>query len=449
MLGEFLTSVFNLDALAQIMIGLVFFIGSLVWLFSCRYMQGDRHYSRFLFRLSALCLSLLLLLLSDNLIIFFFAWCFSNFLLVLLMMHKNEWEAARVSGILASKNFILGAICLAGAFGTLFYITGSMSIQSIIQIELHPTQQLVLSISLVLMLLAAMAQSAIWPFHRWLLSSLNSPTPVSAIMHAGLINGGGFLLARFGQLFLMEKRLLMVVFSLGLISAMLGTAYKLIQNDIKKMLACSTMAQMGFMLMQCGLGLFPAAVAHLCWHGLFKATLFLGAGGAVQDKKEISNDIPSAYVIISSILCGVLGSYSFAYASGKGWFSADSTSVLVLVAFLTSAQFSISLLKSLGIKHLLLAFVLSIAVGASYGLSVSVIANWLMPLNLSEAQPLNGIHLFAMFMLILGWVAIQYKADLRKFSWLRNNLKSLYVKMLNASQPHPKTITVKRNHYQY
>ncbi len=449
MLTELVTAVFNLDALAKIMIGLVVFIGSLVWLFSYRYMQGDRHYSRFLLRLSALCLSVLLLFLSDNLIVFFLAWCLSNFLLVMLMVHKNEWEAAKVSGILTAKNFILGAICLAGAFHILFVITGSMSIQTIIQIELHPTQQLALSFALVLMLLAAMAQSAIWPFHRWLVSSLNSPTPVSAIMHAGLINGGGFLLARFGQLFLMEKRLLLVVFSLGLITALIGTVYKLIQNDVKRMLACSTMAQMGFMLMQCGLGLFPAAVAHLCWHGLFKAALFLGAGGAVQDKKEISNESPSVSVLISSLLCGVLGSYCFAFASGKEWFTMDSSLVLVVVAFLTSAQFSLSLLKSLGKKYLIMALFLSIAIGVSYGLSVSLITNWLMSLNLSEAQPLNSIHLVAIFLLIFGWVSVQYKSDLYKFLWLKNNLKAFYVKTLNASQPHPRTITVQRNHYQY
>lgn len=449
MLTEILASVFNLDALAKIMIGLVFFIGSLVWIFSCRYMLGDRHYARFLFRLFGLCVSVLLLLMSDNLILFFLTWCLSNFLLVRLMIHKSEWSASKISGMLAAKNFILGAICLAGAFQILYLITGSMSIQTIIQIELHPTQQLTLSVALVLMLLAAMAQSAIWPFHRWLLSSLNSPTPVSAIMHAGLINGGGFLLARFGQLFIMEKRLLLAVFSLGLISAIVGTVYKLIQSDIKKMLACSTMAQMGFMLMQCGLGLFPAAVAHLCWHGLFKATLFLGAGSAAQDKKEILTGSPNVLILMLSILCGTIGSYFFALSSGKEWFSLDTTFVLVVVAFLTAAQFSLTLLRALRKNYLPLAVLLSVAVGSSYGLSVSLITYWLVPLHLSEAQPLNVVHILAISMLALGWLAIQYKSDLRKIFWLRNYLKPLFVKTLNASQPHPSTITTHRNHYHY
>jgi len=130
-----------------------------------------------------------------------------------------------------------------------------------------------------------MTQSAIWPFHTWLISSLNSPTPVSAIMHAGLINGGGFLLTRFAGLFVQSTGMLQVIFFLGLLTALIGTLWKLMQHDIKRMLACSTMGQMGFMIAQCGLGLFPAAIAHLCWHGLFKAYLFLSSGSAAHEKE--------------------------------------------------------------------------------------------------------------------------------------------------------------------
>jgi NAD(P)H-quinone oxidoreductase subunit 5 len=294
-----------------------------------------------------------------------------------------------------------------------------------------------------------MTQSAIWPFHRWLLSSLNSPTPVSAIMHAGLINGGGFLLARFGQLYLMEKNLLLVVFTIGLSSALLGTVWKLIQSDVKRMLACSTMAQMGFMLMQCGLGLFPAAVAHLCWHGLFKATLFLGAGGAAQDKKELFKQSPDLSMFILSLFCGFLGGYFFAFATGKEWFSLDTTLILVCIAFLIAAQFSLTFLKSVGNKYAAIALPLSCLVGISYGLSVSLITNLLAPLNLSEPQPLNLIHGFGLIIMVLGWSAMQFRSELGNFVWVKQKLKVLYVTALNASQPDPKTITAHRNHYHY
>lgn len=449
MLIELLSKVFNFDALAVIMLGLVAFIGCLVWLFASRYMQGDEHYGRFLLRLMALCVSVLLLLASDNLVAFFLAWCASNALLVLLMVHKYEWSAAKASGVLAGKTFLVGAVSLAAAFQILFLISGSMSIQTIIQIELHPTQQLALSFALGLMLVAAMTQSAIWPFHRWLLSSLNSPTPVSAIMHAGLINGGGFLLARFGQLYLMEKNLLLVVFTTGLLSALLGTVWKLIQSDVKRMLACSTMAQMGFMLMQCGLGLFPAAVAHLCWHGLFKATLFLGAGGAAQDKKELFKQSPGLSMFILSLACGFVGSYFFAYATGKEWFALDTTLILVCIAFLTAAQFSLTFLKSVGNKYAAIALLLSCLVGMLYGLSVSLITNMLVPLNLSEPQPLNLIHGVGLIVMILGWSAMQFRNELGNFLWVKQKSKVLYVRALNASQPAPKTITAHRNHYHY
>ena len=104
-------------------------------------------------------------------------------------------------------------------------------------------------------------------------------------MHAGLINGGGFLLARFAPMLAIQPPILNLIFIAGITTALLGTLWKLMQSDVKRMLACSTMGQMGFMIAQCGLGLFPAAVAHLSWHGLFKAYLFLSTGSAAKEKR--------------------------------------------------------------------------------------------------------------------------------------------------------------------
>ncbi len=448
MLTDFL-GLFNLDPLAQVMMVLVGVIGSLVWVFARGYMQGDRYYGSFLVRLMALCLSVLLLLASDNLILFFFCWCTCNALLVSLMVHKSEWIAAKVSGQLAAKTFLVGAIFLGAAFVILYLISNSFSIQTIIQIELHPTQQLLLHVALFLLLITAMTQSAIWPFHRWLISSLNSPTPVSAIMHAGLINGGGFLLVRFGQLYLMEAHFLSVVFIIGLLTALLGTAWKLIQSDIKRMLACSTMAQMGFMLLQCGLGLFPSAVAHLCWHGLFKATLFLGAGSAIQEKKVSDAKIPNIMTFVLACVSGIAGGYFFSLVSGKEWMIMDTTSILIAIACLISAQFSLNLLEMLGRKYFLLAVLMSIILGSTYGLSVFTITQYLSPLQLSQPQPINIFHLIGLGILIFGWAAMQFKKPFIKFASNERFRQKLYVKLLNASQPHSATITASRNLYKF
>ena len=366
------------------------------------------------------------------------------------MVHKAEWSAARASGRLAGKTFALGALFLGLAFGVLYYMTGATSIQAIIQSPAHVADEtLLLTIALGLMLLAAMTQSAIWPCHRWLLSSLNSPTPVSAIMHAGLINGGGFLLARFAPLYLIEKNLLLAIFFIGLSTAILGTLWKLIQHDIKRMLACSTMAQMGFMLAQCGLGLFPAAVAHLCWHGLFKATLFLGAGAAAQDKRLLVKEPPTLVVGFFALLSGLLGSYCFALTSGKDWFALDTSAVLVGVAFITTAQLALTLLQTDLWKNIFIVAGLSSAAGACYGWSVFIITRWLAPLQISQAQPLSTLYVIGFALLAGCWLATVFRGLWLKPTAVKNLLKPTYVRLLNATQPDPATITAHRNDYQY
>lgn len=450
MLTEVISPYFRMDALAEIMIGLVAFIGTLVWLFAKRYLEGDRQYRRFSWQLIALCLSVMGLLAADNILVFFSAWCLSNTLLVSLMVHKAEWSAARASGRLAGKTFALGALFLSLAFGILYYMTGATSIQAIIQSPAHLADEtLLLTIALGFMLIAAMTQSAIWPCHRWLLSSLNSPTPVSAIMHAGLINGGGFLLARFAPLYLIEQNLLLAIFFIGLITAILGTLWKLIQHDIKRMLACSTMAQMGFMLAQCGLGLFPAAVAHLCWHGLFKATLFLGAGAAAQDKRLLVKDPPTLVVVFSALLSGLLGSYCFALTSGKDWFALDTSSVLVGVAFITTAQLALTLLQTDLWKNIFIVAGLSSAAGACYGWSVFIITRWLAPLQISQPQPLSALYVVGFALLAGCWLATVFRGLWLKSAGVKNLLKPSYVRLLNATLPDPTTITAHRNDYQY
>ncbi len=134
--------------------------------------------------------SVSLMVCADHLALLFFAWCTSNLLLVRLMIHKSGWEAARASGRLALNNYLVGAVCMGGAFIIFYLITGQTSIKVLNHTLVQSNLMLP---ALALLLIGSMTQSAIWPFHRWLISSLNSPTPVSAIMHAGLVNGGGFL----------------------------------------------------------------------------------------------------------------------------------------------------------------------------------------------------------------------------------------------------------------
>lgn len=442
-----LLQLFHFDALARIIMALVSFIGLIVGLFAVRYMQGDSHYYRFFGLLGWLVISVMIMAASDHLLLFLVTWGISNLLLVRLMIHKPSWKAATNSGWLAGKAFITGFVCLASAFAVLYYCTGQTSIQAILHSldKSHP-----LSIfAMTLIVVAAMSQSSIWPFHRWLISSLNSPTPVSAIMHAGLVNGGGFLLIRFAYLYFSSPIILTIIFILGLVTALVGTLWKLMQNDIKRMLACSTMGQMGFMFVQCGLGLFPAALAHLCWHGLFKANLFLSSNSAGQEKRLSTEYPPTVIASLLALVCGIFGSYIFALVSHQSWLASDTTLILLGVVIIAAAQFALKLLQNKPWKQLPVTILLTGLMSALYGYSVYMVESALSPLGLMHPQALNAFHYIGLILLTVLWMMMLFKDSLIKLGTVSRFLPMLYVKTLNASQPHPATMTCHRNQYRY
>ncbi len=443
---EVATKFLNVDPLAMIMIAVVGFIGLTVASFASRYMKGDRQYRSFFVLLASLVASIAVMAAADHLLLLLAAWGAANALLVRMMIHKSSWRAAKASGFLAGRTFFLGFIAIAGALGLLYAATGETSIAAIIH---HPTASPLVLPALLLLLVGAMTQSALWPFHRWLTSSLNSPTPVSAIMHAGLVNGGGFLLARFAPLYLDRPALLTVVFALGLVTALAGTLFKLMQNDVKRMLACSTMGQMGFMVAQAGLGLFPAAVAHLVCHGLFKAYLFLASGGAAQEKRLDLQYPPSALSFGSALLCGVVASYGFALAGDRVWLASDTTLLLVILAGIAGTQFALPMLRERVWTRLPLVLVATGAIGTVYGLSVHSIEKAVAPLQIMQPQPLNAVYLIGLLLLVAAWLGILFFRRPDAVSAMPDWMLKFYVRSLNAGQPHPDTVTAYRNHYSY
>ncbi|MDP1573615.1 MAG: proton-conducting transporter membrane subunit [Coxiellaceae bacterium] len=436
---------FHIDSLASVMIALVVIIGVIVVIFSSRYMKGDAHYYPFLGLLVLLIGSVVVMAGANNLWVLLAAWGVSNLLLIRLMMHESRWPAAKASGLLTAKTFLIGFICIGCAFILLYLATEQTSIQKILLIA--PESHLV-SLALALIVVGAMTQSGIWPFHRWLISSLNSPTPISAIMHAGLVNGGGFLLARFAPLYLSHPKILMIIFIVGMSTAMLGTLWKLMQHDVKRMLACSTMAQMGFMIAQCGLGLFPAAVAHLCWHGFFKANLFLSSSSAAQEKRVAINYLPKYTSYFLAILCGFVGSIIFSMITRISWIENNTNIILLSISFVAATQFALILLKNPSRKYLFIAVILTILMAMLYGFSISIFQILLFPMNISRQKPLNIFYDMGLMVLILSWIAMFFYPMLKKSKIIFPEiLLRFYVKALNASQPHKNTITAHRNEY--
>ena len=438
----------TLDGLSLTINMLIFFVSAIIHQFSRRYLAGDSVYRRYFLSLSAITLSASIMVCADNLLLLWAAWTASNCLLISLMVHKRTWQAAKNSGQLALKSLLMGSLSLFAAFIFLYEKAGSFSID-VINNQSMMSESPWLIVILFLITMTALIQSAQWPCHAWLTSSLNSPTPVSALMHAGLVNGGGFILVKFSPLFLSAPLILTVIFTIGVITAIVGTSWKLLQTDIKRMLACSTMAQMGFMMMQCGLGLFPAAIAHLCWHGLFKSFLFLNAGSAVQAKRIVSlksmHNLPS---FLLACLAGILGAYCFALVSEKTIFTLQPSTFLVGFSFISGAQFAYTLLRNGNmIKRLIPTFILVAVAGVFYGESIYFIESLLPDFSAKELPSLSSFNIAVFTLFFILWLGMSFNMmhRLEKTKiWAK-----IYMSLLNGSQPHPSTITTSRKSYQF
>lgn len=442
-----LGNLFYIDRLAQLMMGLITFIVGVVYLFSQRYLKGDILYSLFFKRLIALYGSLTIMVCADNIVLFASSWIVSNAILIRLMLHKSSWKASVAAYILARTTFIVGAAAMIVAFIGLYIQTGTLSINRMIMLGSDYT--IITYLSLLLLLVTSFTQSALWPFNRWLLSSLNSPTPVSALMHAGVVNAGGFLLVRFAPLYCNLSYLLSFIFLIGLISACLGSIYKLIQTDVKRMFACSTLGQMGFMMMQIGSGLYAAGVAHIIFHGLFKAYLFLSSASVAQEKRLVFYTKKNIISLIAASLVGLVASYCYSYGYGKVWLEYDTSILLDLVAWIAGTQVVLALATVMRKLYYPLIVIVTAIMGGIYGLSVNLIED-LLPSTLTMPQPLTVLHYAAFSIFVVGWLMVNgWLTFIKKFSWYQIFIMRAYVKVLNTSQPHSSTITTCRKEYKH
>jgi NAD(P)H-quinone oxidoreductase subunit 5 len=437
-----------IDTLSSAMMAVVSGIGVLVALFSKNYLQGDRRYGIFFIQMAVLIASVITISMANHLVLFLGAWCVCNITLSRMIAHKSTWSAAGFSGKMALMQLILGTCFLATAFFLVYNATGSLIIQDIIQ---KPLNSWPMGLATVAIILAAMTQSALCPFHRWLISSVNAPTPVSALMHAGVVNGGGFLLLRFAPLYAHNISLMNTIFVVGFFSTLVGSFWKVIQNDIKRMLACSTIAQMGFMFVQIGLGVFTSALAHICWHGLFKAYLFLSSGNAGKETRKDLGHYPFVPALFFSFFNGCLSTLVFAKISHHTQW--DAGIVILGVVWISSTQLSLSMLSTHAIKRAPLALMVSTAFSALYGLNVHCFDRLCSPLwpmvQPLATQNVRPLHMVALCMLVLVWILVLFLKYDKKTRFFPHWALFLYVKMLNSSQPYPKTITDNRKGYDY
>ncbi len=283
----------QIDNLTIIMLLLINFISFIIHRYSTHYLSSDVTQGRFMAQLSILTAAVSFLVMSGNLLTAFIAWQFIGLSLYLLLNHYHYDDFANKA---AKKKFIinrLGDLSFLSAVILCYKYSGNSDFNCIISLTnvsiLPFTTFQVGDVIGILIFIAVMTKSAQFPFHIWLPDTMETPTPVSAIMHAGVINAGGFLLTRIHSILDLSPFTSNLIFTIGMISILTASFFMLTQSDVKKQLAYSTMGQMGFMVVQCSLGMYTAAIFHLIAHGFFKAFLFLSAGNSLKHSSVNDN----------------------------------------------------------------------------------------------------------------------------------------------------------------
>jgi len=280
------------DPLSAIMGTLIAGISLIVHLYSIRYMAEEPGYARFFVLLDLMTATLLVMVAAGDLLTLVIAWHAIGILLYFLLGHDTRRQSTFRYAFWTFITYRVGDLALIAAAAVLFHAYGSWSLTEIFaHIQHDPAAPGILGMTATqaasaFLALAAFARSAQFLLHNWLPYTMDGPTPVSALMHAGIVNAGGFLINRFAPVFVHASDVLHGLFLVGLVTAVIGSVLMLTQNDIKKALGYSTMGQMGFMIMECGVGAFSLAIFHLIAHGLFKGTLFLSAGGVIGEARK-------------------------------------------------------------------------------------------------------------------------------------------------------------------
>ncbi|MGH7873196.1 MAG: NADH-quinone oxidoreductase subunit 5 family protein, partial [Candidatus Binatia bacterium] len=281
-----------IDRLSAVMLVHIAAISTLIHLFSIRYMQQERGYTRFHSFLAFTTFVLFGMVSSANILMLFAFWQLLSWLVPLLSFNYSHPPTVRG----AFRTFIMqrfGDVAFLTAVVLAYHVYGTLDFRQLFAraaevqtvFSVWPAGGLEMRAGTAITLLifiGAMSKSAQFPLHMWLPDSLYAPTPVHALLHAGIINAGGFLLSRLAPLYALSPGTLHVVFTVGMLTAFLGSSMMLVQNDIKKTLGYSTIGQMGFMIMECGLGAYGLAIFHLIAHGLFKGTIFLNCGYVIH-----------------------------------------------------------------------------------------------------------------------------------------------------------------------
>ena len=313
----------RLDAVSATMLLLVAFVGWIVVRYARTYLDGEARQGYFTGWLCSALAAVLLLVQAGNLIQLVGAWIATSAALHRLLLFYPERVAAQRAARKKRVFSMIGAVALAGAAVLMWARFDTTDIATLNALARTSDASWLIVTAAALLALAAALKSAQFPTHGWLTEVMEAPTPVSALLHAGVINAGGFLLIRFADVMLLAPGVLATLAILGGFTALFGALIMLTQPAVKTSLAWSTVAQMGFMTLQCGLALFPLALLHIVAHSLYKAHAFLASGGAVEQIAAIRRPGPvavpdgsavgRAFLIALAIYAGIGGTFGFVF----------------------------------------------------------------------------------------------------------------------------------------
>lgn len=272
-----------LDVIGATMSLLVAFIGWIVTRYSKRYMDGEAQEGRFHALMLTTLAIVLALVQAGHIAVLVAAFLATGIVLRQLLLFYSDRPAARRAATKFSLVWHAGDIALVLAAGLLWVSFGTADLTALRESVQAQGLGAAGQAAVALIVLAALLKTAAFPVHGWLTEVMEAPTPVSALLHAGIINAGGVLLIRLAELVQASPAAMAVLVLMGGLTALFGAVVMLTQSAVKTALAWSTVGQMGFMLMQCGLGLWPIALLHIVAHGLYKSHAFLTAGMAVAE----------------------------------------------------------------------------------------------------------------------------------------------------------------------
>lgn len=360
--------ILHFDALTLSMLTLIALIGAVCVRFSLSYLDGDLRQARFLAHMQLTIIAVACLVLAGSLLTLWLAWVACSMALsTLLLFHKDRVRArvaerkkfwvSRYSDLALGISFLL----LGSETGT----TDIVSLRALIG-SAEWQASLLFDTAMVMLVLAALLKSAQMPSHSWLTEVMETPTPVSALLHAGLVNAGGVLVLRFADLMLAAPYAMTVLAVLGGVTALSASLIMLFQTSVKVSLAWSTVAQMGFMMLQCGLGAFYAAALHIVAHSFYKAHSFLSSGSVVDTARimALAGPAPSHAPSLRAV---------FLLLASGGYFGAlhwlghpfSASHLFGLIAVIGLAQFILDESGSAMQARLLLKLLLVAGVGAA------------------------------------------------------------------------------------